>query len=236
MFGQPCGMAASNRSTNDDWSLLGAEPGADPDDLRRAFHRTVKLVHPDANGGDGERLRQVIEAFRRLDPATAEPQAAERPDFEGEPARLDITAAQAMTGGWAELRLGAAAHVSVQLPPGLRAGEIVRISGQCFRVDVTRADGLSVSGDDILMVAKVSAALLADGGRLTVETPTRATQVWISRADAARGFVRVRGMGLPERGARPDGDLLLCLKPAEEVDADSSARVKRQRFVAAWAA
>ena len=229
-------MAAPNRSTNDDWSLLGAEPGAGSDDLRRAFHRTVKLVHPDANGCDGERLRQVIEAYRRLDPASAQPRAPELPDFEGEPARLDITAALAMTGGWTELRLDASAPVSVQLPPGLRAGEIVRISGQSFRIGVMRADGLSVAGDDILMVAKVSAALLADGGRLTVETPIRATQMWVCRADAARGFVRVRGMGLPERGARPAGDLLLCLKPAEAIDAETSARVKRQRFAQAWAA
>ena len=229
-------MAASNRLTNDDWSLLGAEPGAGPDDLRRAFHRTVKLVHPDANGGDGERLRQVIEAYRRLDETSAEAQLPEPPDFEGEPSRLAITAAQAMTGGWAELQLDAGAPVSVQLPPGLRAGEIVRISGHSFRIGVMRADGLSVSGDDILMVAKVSAALLADGGRLTVETPIRSAQVWISRADAARGVLRVRGMGLPERGARPAGDLLLCLKPAEAIDAETSARVKRQRFAQAWAA
>lgn len=229
-------MTAPNRATDADWDLLGTEPGAALDDLRRAFHRTVKLVHPDANGGDGERLRQVIEAYRRLDAPPAETPAPALPDFEGEPARLDITAAQAMTGGWVELRLDAKPPVSVQLPPGLRAGEIVRISGQSFRIGVVRADGLSVSGDDILMVAKVSAALLADGGRLTVETPIRATELWISRADAARGFVRVRGMGLPERGARPAGDLLLCLKPAEAVDAEGSARVKRQRFVQAWAA
>lgn len=228
-------MTAPNRSTNDDWSLLGAEPGADAGDLRRAFRRTVKLVHPDANGGDGERLRQVIEAFRRLDAAPAA-EAPELPDFEGEPARLDITAVQAMTGGWVQLQRGMSASVSVQLPPGLRAGEIVRISGQSFRIGVTRADGLSVSGDDILMVAKVSAALLADGGRLTIETPIRSAQVWISRTDAARGFLRVRGMGLPERGARPAGDLLLCLKPAEAIEAEGSARIKRERFVAAWAA
>jgi curved DNA-binding protein len=222
--------------SNDDWHLLGAQPGAAPDDLRRAFHRTVKLVHPDANGGDGERLRQVIEAYRRLDAPSAEAEAPELPDSEGEPARLDITAALAMTGGWTGLRLDDAAPVSVQLPPGLRAGEIVRISGQSFRIGITRADGLSVSGDDILMVVKVSAALLADGGRLTIETPIQAAQVWISRTDPARGFLRVRGMGLPERGARPAGDLLLRLKPADEIDAEGSARVKRQRFASAWAA
>ena len=227
-------MAAPNRLTNDDWSLVGAEPGADADDLRRAFHRTVKQVHPDINGGDGERLRQVIDAYRRLD--QAETPAPDLPDFEGEPARLDIPAALAMTGGWTDLRLDDAAPVSVQLPPGLRAGEIVRISGQSFRIGIVRADGLSVSGDDILMVAKVSAALLADGGRLTVETPISSAQVWISRADAARGVLRVRGMGLPERGARPAGDLLLCLKPAEAIDVETSARVKRQRFAQAWAA
>jgi len=126
--------------------------------------------------------------------------------------------------------------VSVQLPAGLRAGEIVCISGRSFRVSVARADGLSVTGDDILMVAKISDALLTNGGRLNVETPIQASQVWISRADAAGGFVRVRGMGLPERGARPRGDVLLCLKLAAEIDADSSARVKRQRFASAWAA
>ena len=36
----------------DYWSLLGLEPGAAPDALKRAFRREARRWHPDLNGND----------------------------------------------------------------------------------------------------------------------------------------------------------------------------------------
>jgi curved DNA-binding protein CbpA len=47
--------------------LLGVASDADAEVLRRAFKLAVEAAHPDRPGGDGERLRQMIEAYRRLE-------------------------------------------------------------------------------------------------------------------------------------------------------------------------
>jgi curved DNA-binding protein len=212
--------------------LLGVAPDADAKALRAAFKTAVKAAHPDRPGGDGERLRAVIEAYRRL---TALPPAATPPPAERE-ARLEITPLQAVAGGWARVRLGPGREVSVRLPAGLRAGEPVRVSGQTLRVIIVNDREAAVAGDDLLMSVHVVRSLMLGGGRLAVETPAGTAVVWISKADAARGFARVAGLGLPARGGRGAGDLLLRLKPAPDARFDSPAQAKRRRFAAAWAA
>jgi curved DNA-binding protein len=219
--------------------LLGVAPDADADVLRRAFNQAVKDAHPDRPGGDGERLRQVIEAYRRLE-ATRAPAAG--PIFEPDPApdrevRLKITPTQAVAGGWTRLRLDDGRVLSVRLPEGLRAGDPVRISGQACKIVIVNERRAAVSGDDLMLVVKVGPAVMRDGGRISVETPAGDTSVWLTKDDAARGFARVKGLGLPARGARPAGDLLLRLKPVSDARLDSTTtQAKRRRFAAAWAA
>ena len=53
----------------DYWSLLGLEPGAAPDALKRAFRREARRWHPDLNGNDRhaeERFKLVNEAYAVL--------------------------------------------------------------------------------------------------------------------------------------------------------------------------
>ncbi|MDR3513485.1 MAG: molecular chaperone DnaJ [Caulobacteraceae bacterium] len=214
---------------------LGVGPGAGAEALRQAFRQAVKAAHPDRPGGDGERLRQVIDAYgllRAAIPAAPAPRLAPPP---ADP-RLEISAAQALVGGWGRVRLAGGREVSVRLPAGLRAGEPVRVSGETFKVLIANAPGAAVAGDDYLMTAEVARPLMETGGRLLVETPAGGAAVWISRTDAARGFARVAGMGLPARGGRRTGDLLLRLKPASDHRFDTPVQAKRRRFAAAWAA
>ncbi len=216
--------------------LLGIPPGATAEDLRRAFNRAVKAAHPDRPGGDGERLRQVIEAYRRLDAAAPAPSAPAPEAREETAARLEITPAQALAGGWTRLRLDDGREASVRLPAGLRAGDLVRISGRTFRVAIANGPGAAIAGDDLLMTARIDFALMIDGGRLEIETPAGKASVRISAADVARGFARLPGLGLPARGARVAGDLLLRLRPAPDSRAETSVQIKRRRFASAWAA
>ncbi len=149
---------------------------------------------------------------------------------------MEITTAQAVIGGWTVVETADGQALSVRLPAGLRVGELVRVSGVTFRVAIARSGGASVAGDNLLMTAEVGRALLADGGRLVVRTPAGETAVWVSRADGALGFVRLIGQGLPARGARPAGDLILRLKPTAGCGFDTPLQAKRRRFAQAWAA
>jgi curved DNA-binding protein len=238
MFAQAGGVSRSALQIDsaEAWRLLGVEPSADPDVLRRAFNQAVKAAHPDRPGGDGERLRQVIEAYRRLE-ATAAPPAPEPAPAPEREIRLKITPTQAVVGGWTRLRLDDGRVLSVRLPEGLRAGELVRISGQSCKIVIVNERRAAVTGDDLMLVVQVGPAVMRDGGRISAQTPAGDVSVWLTRDDAARGFARVKGLGLPARGTRPAGDLLLRLKPASDARLDSTTtQAKRRRFAAAWAA
>jgi curved DNA-binding protein len=218
--------------------ILGVAEDAQPEALRQAFNHAVKAAHPDRPGGDGERLRQVIEAYRALD--AAQDVAVEAAGDRTPPLRLEITAAQAINGGWAGLTLEDGRAITVRLPAGLRPGEVVRISGRLFRVSVMNTTQAAVSGDDVLITMRIGAELMANGGRIPVDAPGGKTSVWISRADAERGFARLKGLGLPARAGRPIGDLVLRLRPSvagvRDLGGETQTRIKRHRFAAAWAA
>jgi curved DNA-binding protein len=209
--------------------LLQIAPDASAGMLRRAFILAVKAAHPDRIGGDGERLRQVIEAYRRLAAQATPPQP-------GREARLEISPAQAMAGGWTGVRLDDGRALSVRLPAGLRAGDRVRVSRERLLVAIANTADAAVSGDDLLITMRVERGLMSHGGRLAIETAGGETVIWISKTDAARGFVRLAGLGLPARGQRPAGDLLLRLAVASEARFETPVRAKLRQFTAAWAA
>lgn len=237
MIGQPWPVThpAPHMDFDQAREVLGVGPSASAEALRGAFRQAVKQAHPDRPGGDSERLRLAIEAFQRLRLVVEEvtpppPEALDAPE-----ARLEITPAEALAGGWTRLSL-VGGEISVRLPAGLRAGELVRISGRTFKVRIRNRPGAMVAGDDYLQTVQVSRELMATGGRVMVETPAGEQLVWFSRADAERGFARVMGFGLPARGGRRRGDLLLRLKPAPDERFDTPVQAKRREFLAAWAA
>jgi curved DNA-binding protein len=214
--------------------LLGVAPDVGPEALRHAFNRAVKAAHPDRPGGDAERLRAVVEAYRSL--ASAPPRAPVTASSDDATARLEISVTEALVGGWVRLASDVGPAWSVRLPAGLRAGEQVRVWGRTFQVSISGEDDMAVVGDDLLVTASIPRAVARVGGRVRIETPIDAVILWVSRADVARGFVRLAGLGLPARGEHPAGDVLARLKPAADEGLDTSAQTKRRRFAAAWAA
>jgi DnaJ-class molecular chaperone len=111
-------------SSSSDFALLGVPVGADEAALRQAFLQAVKAARPD-RGGDPERYRLVIAAYRRL----------RRPTSQGEldvRLELTVTAEQASAGGHKLVRLPTGRTVRVTLPAGLRDGRVLRLRHQGF--------------------------------------------------------------------------------------------------------
>ena len=219
--------------------VLGVGPFFSAGDLRRAFRDAAKAAHPDRTGGGGERFRQVVEAYHRLQAAQAvatdriiQPPATRAP----EPAILRIDPLTALRGGSAEHRLADGRRIRLRLPPGLRSGDTVRAGAAELSVVLTGATDILVRGDDLWINAAVSARTLAEGGRVAVETPLGRRIVWLTRKAGERKLVRLVGQGLPARGSHRQGHLFLRLAPTPVGQADSAARTLLRRFTAAWAA
>jgi hypothetical protein len=59
--------AASFPGERDPWTVLGLTPGAPRSEVKRAYRRLSRAFHPDAaRDSDGERFREVCEAYERL--------------------------------------------------------------------------------------------------------------------------------------------------------------------------
>lgn len=229
--------------------VLGLAEYAEPRRLRDAYLTAVKAAHPDKPGGDAERLRQVIEAYEMLrDRRAPEPAPPCGPTF-GEAAartapapkpssrKLDITPLEAVFGGVRSVPMRGAGEVSVRLPPGLRNGDLIGVSGVVMTVAIASDDRATFIGDNLCIRVKVDQTLLEAGGDLEVPTPAGPIQVQVSRQDAARGLVRVDGGRLPAQGRHAQGHLFIKLeRPVVAAAGETRTRVMLRRFAAAWAA
>ena len=109
-------------SPRSDFALLGVPAGADEAALRRAFLSAVKANRPDM-GGDPERYRDVIAAYRRLR-GTA---PALDLDVHIE---LRLSREQARSGGSKLVDLPTGRTVRVTLPAGVQSGRTLRLARQ----------------------------------------------------------------------------------------------------------
>ena len=210
--------------------VLGVTPAAAPAELRRAFRLAAKTAHPDA-GGDPARFHELVAALRLLSPASPETEPATSGDYE----TLPITVLLALNGGGLLHRAADGAELDLNLPAGLRTGDLVRAGGRGLRVAIRSDRDLMVRGHDIWLTTPLHPNVLARGGRVTVDTPLGRRVVWITGKSAGRGLVRLVGQGLPPRGDHPRGHLFLRLTEHRLV-ADTAAQALRRRFAAAWAA
>jgi len=226
-------------SLNQAFAILGLHGPVGGDALVRAFREAVKAARPDMPGGDAERFRRVIAAYRLIQerggdrPALAPPRAA--------PAALPvvgITPLQAVRGGHAEVRLGARS-LKVAVAAGMRTGEHLRLKGAgddggdlYLPVLIRPGEGLSVLGDDLHMGWDVAPRLLDDGGRIEIETHAGVRGAWITRGLTGTVRLRLRDLGLPTRGAHKAGHLFVTLRPSQ--DAPSAAEDLLARFTRVW--
>ena len=215
--------------------LLGVRPGVDAAALTAAFREAALRTHPDRDGGDARAFREVLEAYRLLREAPPEPIAfIPAPAAAHRMRDLEIAPAVAMNGGEAYVDTLDGRRLKLKLEAGLRSRQQGRAGGELHTV-AGRGPGATVRGDDLWVTVDVASEVLADGGRVTVETPVGPRTLWISRKAADRKLVRLPGEGLPATATRRRGDLFVRLAPGPD-RAESAAKVLLRRFAAAWAA
>lgn len=224
-------------STRDAYALLGLTGPADSEALTAAFRKAIKAARPGTPGGSEAQFRKTIAAWHLIQQQTA-PLALAAP-LRPAPALpvVGLNPETALNGGMVEVRLGRRT-VRVRVPAGLRSGEHLRLkaageSGSDLYLPVlVRGDGrLSAVGDDLYMTCPVPPRLLEDGGRLEIETHAGPRSAWLV-AGCQPLRLRLRNLGLPARGARPQGHLFVTLEPSE--DTPSAAEDLLIRFTRVW--
>ena len=227
-------------SLSEAWALLGLTGPAEGEALTLAFRAAVKAARPDQAGGDETRFRKVIAAWRLvqhqpMQVALAAPEAAAAPT--PAPVIVAITPHQALNGGPVNVQVGGKT-LRVQTPAGLRSGERLRLKGGAadgadlyLPILIRGADDLTVLGDDLYMSWPIPRRLIEDGGRLEIETHAGTRSAWVVAGQESLRL-RLKGLGLPARGSRPQGHLFVTLRPSE--DAPSAAEDLLIRFTRVW--
>jgi curved DNA-binding protein len=222
--------------------ILGVTAAADAAALRAAFNHAVKAAHPDGGGSD-DALRRTVDAYRFLDGRT---EAADDDVHFGATAgaatesglsRLEITPTLAVIGGRLVTRLPDGRRVAITLPAGLRQGDRISAKGSLLSVVVKGRPEMFVSGDDLCLTVRTNEAILRDGGRIKIKTPSGSRLVWVSRQVGTNHIVRIPGQGLPATRAHPVGSMILKLvadKPDKPVK-PTKTQTKRKGFASAWA-
>jgi curved DNA-binding protein len=224
-------------SLSEAWTLLGLTGPAEGAALTTAFRAAVKSARPDQDGGDEARFRKVIAAWRLVQAQAGQP-VLEAPTAPPAPqAVIAITPREALEGGAVSVTVEGRT-LKVQAPAGLRSGEHLRLKGGAadgadlhLPVLIRATDGLNVIGDDLYMDWPVARRLVEDGGRIEIDTHAGSRSAWIVAGQEPLRL-RLRGLGLPARGSRPQGHLFVTLIPSE--DAPSAAEDLLVRFTRVW--
>jgi len=242
-------------------AILRLAPDAPPSTWRAAFQREAKAAHPD-RGGDSERMRLVIEAYRflkTLDPFASaprpepkarpqpraerpapppQPKARPEPDPDQPVPPLKISIVEAFRGAERLVRISSGQKFKVRLPSGLQTGDVVRFGAageHRLTIEVEPISKAELKGSDLWLTVGVSREFLSEGGRVEVDTPLGPRKFWVSRTSATRGLYRVPGEGLPPRDGRERGHLFLKFEADDSLN-ERPAKSLLARFAAAWAA
>ena len=207
--------------------LLGVAPDATTEVIRGAYRVALKTAHPD-HGGTDEQLRLTVDAYRILTESPAVSTRRHAPADEPRLSKLEITPVMSVVGGRAETRLQDGRRVAVTLPPGLRQGDRISLMGVVLSISIKGRADMFVSGDDLCMIIKTTAAVIRDGGRLQIKTPTGPRTIWAPKQAGTNGIIRIPGQGLPASGRHKQGSLILKLV-AEKGAKESRMRMRLRK-------
>jgi curved DNA-binding protein len=238
-------------TSRDACALLGLKGPVGGDALKSAFRVAAKAARPDQGGGDHEKFRRIIEAYRLLQaleaaraPMTQAPprpvKPAPTPALEPVRPTLEITPTEAMLGLVRHVEVARGRALGLRLPAGLRSSETVRLAGQAegggdllLTVAIGAQGGMRVIGDDLWLDWPVEALVLTMGGRIRVATPTGEHSVTVPPALPAPYRLRLKNKGLPACEGKAPGHLFLTLKAVAVAKTDPAGD-RLDRFKRAW--
>jgi DnaJ-class molecular chaperone len=155
---------------------------------------------------------------------------------------LDLAFLDAINGGKQSLVLPDGATLEVNIPPGVRDGQTLRLKGKgrpaagegqpgdaLIEISVLPHPYFTRKGDDIYLDLPISLKEAVLGAKISVPTPSGAVTVTVPKWSSTGRVLRLKGRGVP----RPDGvkgdqyitlKLVLPQKPDPELE----------KFVARW--
>lgn len=115
--------------------ILGVGAGATDVEVRAAYRAALLRTHPDLHGGDGGPIRQVVESYRLLRTASAEPEPGPEVAVPV-PTLLDDAEAVVVDGDTVAAELPAGDLFAMLLEVGHRIGEVSYADPQAGLLEV----------------------------------------------------------------------------------------------------
>lgn len=203
-------MTSQDWLSKDFYAALGVSKDADQDQIKKAYRKLARDLHPDRNPGDKaaeERFKSVGEAYSVL----SDPNQRQQYD-----------ALRAMGGGGARFQAGGPGGAGFEdvfsgMFTGGGAGGQARgngfedILGNLFGGGFQRGPE---KGSDVAATTEVSFRQSAKGETITLQTSTSTitTRLPVGVRDGQK--IRLRGKGRPGNNGGPAGDLILTVRVA----------------------
>ncbi|WP_337270625.1 DnaJ C-terminal domain-containing protein [Oryzifoliimicrobium ureilyticus] len=154
---------------------------------------------------------------------------------------MDVDFLEAVNGARSEVRLPNGPTLDVQVPPGTRDGQVLRLKGKgepgfgngpagdaLIEIRVKPHPYFTRDGDDIKLDIPVSLKEAVLGGKIRVPTPTGAVHLSLPPNSSSGKVLRVRGKGAPKKGGH--GDLYATVKVVLPERPDA----KLEEFMESW--
>jgi curved DNA-binding protein len=135
-------------------------------------------------------------------------------------ATLPLSLEEAAAGGSKRITIEGLGSFDVQIPPGVRDGQRIRLAGQggegvgggrpgdlLLRVRLRPHPRFRVSGADLYMDLAVTPSEAALGAEIALRPLSGTARVRVPAGASTGRRLRLRGEGLPASGSKPAGDL-----------------------------
>ena len=190
--------------SDDLYTVLGVPKGARDDEIRRAYRRLAKELHPDVRPDDpaaSDRFKRVTAAYDILGDATKRRRYDDGEiDAQGEPVRT--YARNGAGAGWAN-GSGSGAN-------GARETGVTDIFSDLFGGRGARGPGFSLRGQDVRYTLEVDFMEAVSGVRKRVTMPEGGTlDLTVPEGVADGQVLRLKGKGTPGLRGGENGDALV---------------------------